>query len=340
MPEKDTANCRNGRPYVSSGIGNESEGEAITQRTQRGLSRRALLGAMAVIPLAACTTAPPTVAGTTSAPKPPATPALTPAPLRDDTAFQSLERQFGARLGVWAVDTGTGDQISYRADERFPFCSTAKTVLAAMILHTRTSAELDEIIHYSRADLIAHSPITMQNLAASMTIRALCEAAMRYSDNSAANLLYVEVGGPSALQRYARDLGDTTTNMARIEPDLNFAVPNDPRDTTTPEVWGRNYQRILLGDALEPAKRDTLLGWMHENTTGDTLIRKAAPAGWKVADKTGSGWYGVRNDIAVVTPPNAASIVVGLMSSKSARSASIDDELIAQAAGIVFTALT
>ncbi len=36
--------------------------------------------------------------------------------------------------------------------------------------------------------------------------------------------------------------------------------------------------------------------------TGDELIRAGVPSDWIVADKSGAGSYGTRNDIAIVTP--------------------------------------
>lgn len=43
---------------------------------------------------------------------------------------------------------------------------------------------------------------------------------------------------------------------------------------------------------------------MSNNATGDELIRAGVPSDWIVADKSGAGSYGTRNDIAIVTPPN------------------------------------
>jgi len=42
--------------------------------------------------------------------------------------FVSLERRYDARLGVYALATGTGAFLRYRADDRFAFCSTFKTL--------------------------------------------------------------------------------------------------------------------------------------------------------------------------------------------------------------------
>lgn len=82
-----------------------------------------------------------------------------------------------------------------------------------------------------------------------------------------------------------------------------------------------------------------LTGWLKGNTTGDTLIRAGVPAGWQVGDKTGSGGYGTRNDIAVVWPPDGAPIVLAILSSREEKDASSDDTLIAEAAKATIEAL-
>jgi beta-lactamase class A len=194
---------------------------------------------------------------------------------------------------------------------------------------------MDTVIQYRSADLIAHSPITAQNVKTGMSLRGLCDAAVRYSDNAAANLLYAHLGGPAQLQAFMRGMGDSVTNMNRTEPDLSFAVPGDARDTTSPQAWGNDLKNLVIGEALPEAQRSTIVDWLQHNTTGATLIRAALPTEWAVADKTGSGWYGTRNDIAVVWPQGRKPWVLAIMSSRAERSATIDDELLAQAARVV-----
>lgn len=63
------------------------------------------------------------------------------------------------------------------------------------------------------------------------------------------------------------------------------------------------------------------------------------PTGWQVGDKTGSGGYGTRNDIAVVWPPDGAPIVLAILSSRDRRDAGHDDRLIARAAKLTIEAL-
>ncbi len=299
-------------------------------------TRRAFLGGLALLPLAACAAPAPPIPSTPPSPSPPTT--TTPRPLPTGR-LEALEREYGARLGVYAVDTGTGATLAHRADERFAFCSTFKALAAAAVLHANPMSHLDTVVRYTEDDLMRSSFITKDNVADGMTIRALCDAAVRFSDGTAGNLLLRDIGGPAGLTAFARSLGDRTTRMDRWEPDITEAAPGDPRDTSTPRALGATYRAVLIGDALPPDKRAFLRGLMERNTTGDTRIRAAA-RGWPVADKTGTGQHGTANDIGVVWPPGAAPLLVAIMSSKPARDADHDERLIAEAAATAITALT
>ena len=246
-----------------------------------------------------------------------------------------MEKKFGARLGVYAYDTGTKRAITQRADERFAFASTFKALAAGVLL--AKAPDLDKVIRYSADDLISNSPVTSKHLATGMTLRQLCDAAVRYSDNAAANLMFAELGGPRALQAELRKLGDTTIRMDRIETALSEGKPGDPRDTTTPQALATAL--LALTDSLPPAKRTVLVGWLQNNTTGDKLIRAGVPIGWKVGDKTGTAGYGGRNDVAILWPPNRAPIVLAIMTTKGIKGAEPNDALLAEATKIAITAL-
>jgi beta-lactamase class A len=245
---------------------------------------------------------------------------------------------------VFAIGTATGATVSYRADERFAYASTHKALTAAVILQGRPVSGLDARVAYTAADVVAHSPVTGLHVDTGMTLRELCDAAVRYSDNTAANLLFRELGGPAALGAALAAAGDTVTRVDRTEPALNGAVPGDIRDTSTPAALAIDLRHFALGDGLGAgadgdAKRVILAGWMSGNATGDTLVRAGVPGGWGVADKSGAASYGTRNDIAVVTPPTGAPIVIAVMSSRTAGDADYNDALVAEAARIAIAAL-
>ncbi|MEU8179686.1 class A beta-lactamase [Micromonospora sp. NPDC049044] len=276
----------------------------------------------------------------TASPEATLSPSLTPSPSPDvGQDFQRLEKRFGARLGVYAVDTGTGRTVEHRADERFAYASTWKALAAAEVLDDTTDAELDRVVRYSGADLVAHSPITEKHVAEGMSLRALSDAAVRYSDNTAGNLLLRHLGGPQGFQRRLRAVGDPVTEPARYETILNEATPGDRRDTSTARALAGDLRAYTLGDALTPADRDVLRGWLRGNTTGAALVRAGVPAGWVVGDKTGTGGYGTRNDIAVIWPPDRAPIVLAVLSSRDEKDATPDDALIAEATRVAVARL-
>lgn len=271
-------------------------------------------------------------ASTTAALTPPPTPRPT-ADAATSRAFAALEEQYGARVGVVAIDTADGSSTGYRADERFAFASTNKAFIAAAVLARSSSDDLDVVVHYDRSDLLSYAPVTSQHVDEGMTVRALVDAALRQSDNTAANLLVERVGGVGGVSRWLRAIGDDVTRVDRVEPDLNTAVPGDPRDTTTPAQSAADLRAVLLGDALDPDDRALLRSAMAGTTTGDGTIRAGVPDGWSVADKTGTASYGVRNDIAVVHPPGRDPIVLVVFTTRDGAGADAEpsDALVAAA---------
>jgi beta-lactamase class A len=313
-------------------------------------ARRALRGALAVlalvVPLAACgqdgspaSSATSATSGSSSQSAVTTIPVAATAPFTGE--LKELEREYDARLGVYAIDTGTGREVAYRDGERFGFHSTHKALTAGAVLRRYWLGGMNKVITYSRDDLIDNSPITEKHVDTGMTLRELCDAAVRYSDNTAANLLFDEIGGPKALQREVRRLGDDVTRMDRVEPDLSRWTPGETRDTTTPRALAGDLRAFALGDVLRKPERAQLVTWLRTNTTGDALIRAGVPKGWVVGDKTGSGFgYGARNDIAVVWRPGAAPLVMAVMTNRGEEGDVHDDKLIAEAASVVADALS
>ncbi|MGW4487279.1 class A beta-lactamase [Amycolatopsis sp. NPDC004368] len=295
----------------------------------RRLTRRTLLAAAVAAPIAGCA-AP---AEPSEPAQPPPRPIPAPAPTPVSTApLAALERKHRARLGIHALATKTGATLDYRADERFAFCSTFKTFAVAAVLQRHPLSYLDTTVRYTRAEVNSFSPITERHTATGMTVRELCDAAIRYSDGTAGNLLMREAGGPAGLTAYLRSLGDAVSRMDQYEPELNRDRPEDPRDTTTPRALAHAHRRLLLGDALTADRRVLVEDWLARSTTGAQTIRAGVPADWRVLGKTGHGDYGRVNDVAVVTPPGAAPLVLAIMSDRTAYDDDPPYTLIAEAA--------
>ena len=94
----------------------------------------------------------------------------------------------------------------------------------------------------------------------------------------------------------------------------------------------------MLGDGLAAAERQQLQDWLKGNTTGDARIRAGVPKDWVVGDKTGSGDYGVANDVAVIWPKGRAPWIVVVFSRGTKADAPWNSETIAAATRVVVEA--
>ncbi|MEK4967594.1 class A beta-lactamase [Cytobacillus sp. FSL R7-0696] len=254
--------------------------------------------------------------------------------------FAQLEEKYGAKLGVYAIDTGNEETVAYQEDERFAYASTFKALAGAVLLKENPISILDGKRMYTKEDLVTYSPITEKYVDEGMTLREIAKAAMQYSDNTAGNLLFAELGGPDQLEKALRAIGDDVTEMDRLETELNEATPGDTRDTSTPKALATNLRMLGLTDELSEEKREIFQEWFKGNTTGDTLIKSGVPTDWIVGDKSGAASYGTRNDIAIVWPPNDEPIVIAILSNKQEKEAEYDDQLIGEATEIVLETLT
>jgi beta-lactamase class A len=235
--------------------------------------------------------------------------------------FVALEQSIGGRLGVAALDTGTGKRLAHHADERFPMCSTFKLLAAADVLSRvdRGNEKLDRWIAYTKADLLDVSPITSANVGkGGMTLGALCAAAVEYSDNTAADLMLATLGGPAGVTRYVRSVGDHVTRLDRIEPYANAAIAGDPRDTTAPGAMLADLQAFTLGNALSKESRGRLTTWLVNCRTLFPRIPAGLPAGWKSGNKMGTGANGSTNNVTIIWPPGRSPILIAAYCTGSA----------------------
>ncbi|WP_425907654.1 class A beta-lactamase [Nitrobacter sp. TKz-YC02] len=247
----------------------------------------------------------------------------------------------GGRLGVTLLDTGTGQRVGQRMDERFPMCSTFKVLASGAVLQGVDAGKenLSRRIYFSETDLVAHSPETQKHVGPhGMTVAELCKAAITLSDNTAGNLLLASIGGPQGLTAFVRGLGDDMTRLDRTETALNEALPGDPRDTTTPNAMASDLRALVLDGMLSAESRARLAGWLAANTAGGKRLRAGLPAAWRVGDKTGSGERGTANDVAVIWPPDRAPFIVTAYLTGATASADRQNAVIAAVGRAVTTA--
>lgn len=255
-------------------------------------------------------------------------------------AIAEIERRHDRRIGLYAVNLRTGRELAHRPDERFGMCSTFKTLAVAAVLAGRLVTPDPHVLGrrgYYPPSLVAGvgwAPRMQawQDQGYAPTVAEVCEAAQADSDNAAANWILQQIGGPDAVTRLARELGDPATTLTRWEPEMSDWEPGKQADTTTPRAIGEGYVELLLGRTLNQPDRRRLTRWMLGNRTGDATLRAGLPSGWTIAEKTGSGAYGTRNDIGVAWTDGGVPILISCLTRASEAGAPILDAPLADVA--------
>lgn len=231
-------------------------------------------------------------------------------------AIRELETRSGGRLGIAVVD-GRGKLVSAdRGHERFAMCSTFKLLLAGQVLERAAKGvSLRTPLAFTRADLVPHSPGTEKLVGpegkGAQRLGFAARDAVVLSDNTAANLILTQIGGPAAFTAGVRRAGDEVTRLDRTEPELNENAAGDERDTTSPIAMATSAASYVFGGRLGADHRKQLRGWMIESETGLKRIRAGLPQGWIAGDKTGS-CGNAYNDVAFVETPGGGKYVIAI----------------------------
>jgi beta-lactamase class A len=194
-------------------------------------------------------------------------------------------------------------------------CSTFKTALAAFVLRLaeRRSLSLTEELAFGPDDPLDNSPVVEANLKrGKLPVEVLAAAAVRQSDNSAANLLLRRTGGPQALTGFVRACGDAVTRLDRYELALNSNIPGDARDTSTPAAMAQLTRTLLLGDLLSQESRGKLIDWLITSVRKPDRLSAGFPRGWRVGHKPGTGRGGAVNDVAIAWPAGKPPIIAAV----------------------------
>lgn len=140
------------------------------------------------------------------------------------------------------------------------------------------------------------------------------------------------------IYQFAHRIGNSSFKLENYEANLN-SNPNKDTDTSTPQDMALSVNKIVLGGVLSPKSRNLLLGWMQNNTTGYRRIRAGVPLGWSVADKTGSGSYGVANDIGIAWSPSCKPVILSIFTISDKSTVKPNDQVVAKVTEAVFDEL-
>lgn len=262
--------------------------------------------------------------------------ASTPAPADWDKARLSreivaIERDAKGRLGVALLDLKDRSLWSHRGGEPFPMQSVFKWPLAIAVLQAVEARhfKLDEPITIRRSEFsLYHSPLAKAFKGDSNVypLRELIALAAGESDNTAADILMREIGGPRivtamlaagnvhdiSVDRYEREFQPevfglpgfgwdqvidepayratlSSLDPAKRQAALRAAL-KDRRDSATPEASVLFLEAQAKGNWLrEPAHSALIDKITLETKTGPDRIRAGLPKGARLAHKTGAG---------------------------------------------------
>ncbi|MEP6717423.1 MAG: class A beta-lactamase, partial [Terriglobia bacterium] len=266
------------------------------------------------------------------------------------TAQKRLEQQIAlvshatdGVVGVSAIHIESGRSVSVHGDEAFPMASAVKIPFAVqlMTLVDQGKLSLGKMVPLTPADLHPGSGTISELIfhpGVSLSLENYMELMLVISDNTAADIVLREAGGPAEVTARMRALGLNGIRVDRsiailvsdwmgaksIPPEAQWnrdmwdrlyrAVPEaehmrarrkqwaDPRDTATPDDMTKLLVHIWKKDLLQPENAAVLLGMMERCQTGKSRIKGMLPTGTDVAHKTGT-LGGIADDVGVITLP-------------------------------------
>ncbi|WP_425393595.1 class A beta-lactamase [Agromyces subbeticus] len=251
-------------------------------------------------------------------------------------ALRALEQSNAVTIGVTALVHGSRHAFRYRGNELFPMCSLFKSLAAAALVQARGYDEVywSTPIPFTIADRVGDST-KLNTDTWQATPEELADAAIRYSDNTAGNLLLRELGGTQAVTTFARSLGAQRTRLDRAEPEVNEALPGDERDTSTPDDIAFLFELLMLDHGAGALTGARLQEWMLRNTTSGRRILAGLTPPFELADKTGLGGYGVVNDAGIVWRPGEAPVTLAIMTRTDRADAPNNQDVLAEVTRIV-----
>ena len=237
------------------------------------------------------------------------------APQSFEAVYDSpFERQIAAladgsmgRIGVYAVDLTTGDEVGVLADQRFPMASTSKVAIAAAFL-----AGVDA----GRWSL--SSEFALPGRGTYISGREHLDLMITRSCNDCTDALLNAVGGPAAVNAWMRNAGITdfqlTRNIAalvREDGRIDPATEIDLKDSATPRAMGQLLAGIYQGKWLSPYSRQVLMNAMSETVTGKRRMTSALPMNANLAHKTGT-LSRTASDIGIFWTPDGRPIAAAI----------------------------
>ena len=253
----------------------------------------------------------------------------TPAEAQPQTPLQWLEasiqrttRSINATWGIYVKSLQTGEEIAIDADRRMETMSTIKIPLMVEVFEQIRAGKFKLADKYTFVEPDSQPGTgTIQRLdyGAVMTVKDLLTMMIIVSDNTATEVLYRMVGGPSAVNARMEALGLKTTRAMNVPsrwfPALRAAPTTEQfyRDGKSP--FGFSTAREM-GTLLEMMERGTLVdkpsSELMLRIMRGQLYRTRIPrylTGYTIPHKTGDFLPYVGDDVGVLEAPGKTIVL-------------------------------
>src|SRR5580704_12244625 len=188
--------------------------------------------------------------------------------------------------GVNAVHIETGRTVSLRGVEAFPMASAFKLPVAVQILPLVDDGKLtlDQMVSLTPPDLHPGSGRLTElffHPGVSLSIANLLELAIVISDNTAADVLLREAGGPAAVTAKMRALGlpgiRVDRSTALLISDWQGAKNLPPEEQWNREIWDKLYDAVPERDHMRA--RRTEMSDPRDTATPDDMTNCCCVSG-------------------------------------------------------------
>jgi beta-lactamase class A len=220
------------------------------------------------------------------------------------------------------MDLATGRTIEVLGAQRFPMASTSKIAIAATFLEGvergRWTLDTQFPLLIPQPSEKFSTPVAPVREGEYMAAIDLIELMIARSSNPATDALLAVVGGPRAVNDWARRAGiadfridrDIAT-LVRDDGRVNPAEVIDHRDSATPLAMVQLLGGLHDGRWLNVRHRDVILGAMARCKTGKRRIPALLPLDASVAHKTGS-LFNTSSDVGIVWTPEGRPIALAI----------------------------
>ncbi len=226
------------------------------------------------------------------------------------------------RIGVAAIDLATGEEVAVLGDQRFPMASTSKIAIAATFMEGveqgrwSLSSEFPLLVPVaSKKFSTAVAPVQKGQYLPAID---LIELMITRSSNPATDALLSVVGGPKAVNDWARrngirefSLNRDIATLVRDDGEFDPSSYIDIRDSASPRAMAGLLAGLYQGKYLKRGSSQVILDAMSRTKTGARRIRGMMPGEAQVLNKTGS-LSNTSSDIGIVKMPDGRAFAVAI----------------------------